>query len=285
MPFPQTRMRIHDWLVAAFVLCGLVILCAGGPARAATVQPNILFILSDDHAAHALSCYGSVINRTPNLDRIAKNGMLFTRCFVNNSICTPSRAAILTGKYSHKNGVTVFNRFDGSQPHLAKYLQQAGYQTAMVGKWHLFSDPTGFDYWNILPGQGLYVDPVMIENGKTNKLKGYASDLIADLSLDWLKKRDATKPFCLMMQPKAPHREWSPPAKWTNLFAGKVLPLPETFNDDYSTRSPAAAEATMRMRDLKKTDLKAPVPAGITQQQEKEWRYQRYIQDYLRVVA
>src|SRR6185503_7649461 len=255
------------------------------PGQTAAERPNLLFILSDDHAAHALSCYGSKINQTPHLDRIAAAGMRFANCFVVNSICTPSRAAILTGKYSHKNGVTVFNRFEGSQPHLAKYLQAAGYQTALVGKWHLFSDPTGFDYWNVLPGQGLYHDPVMIENGRTNKLKGYASDLIADLSLDWLRTRDATKPFCLMMQPKAPHREWSPPAKWTNLFAGKVLPLPETFNDDYSTRSPAAAEATMRMRDLKKTDLKAPVPAGLTQQQEKEWRYQRYIQDYLRVVA
>ena len=254
-------------------------------AFAAAELPNILFILSDDHAAHALSCYGSKINQTPNLDRIASAGMRFANCFVVNSICTPSRAAILTGKYSHKNGVTVFNRFDGSQPHVAKFLQAAGYQTALVGKWHLFSDPTGFDYWNVLPGQGLYHDPVMIENGRTNKLKGYASDLIADFSLDWLKKRDATKPFCLMMHPKAPHREWSPPAKLTNLFAGKTFPLPETFNDDYSTRSPAAAEATMRMRDLKKTDLKAPVPEGLTPQQEKEWRYQRYIQDYLRVVA
>lgn len=267
------------------VLTLVVGIFAPPPAPAATERPNILFILSDDHAAHALSCYGSKINQTPNLDRIAAAGMRFANCFVVNSICTPSRAAILTGKYSHKNGVTVFNRFDGSQPHLAKFLQAGGYQTALVGKWHLFSDPTGFDYWNVLPGQGLYHDPVMIENGHTNKLKGYASDLIGDISLDWLKKRDAAKPFCLMMQPKAPHREWSPPAKWTNLFAGKTVPLPETFDDDYATRSPAAAEATMRMRDLKKTDLKAPVPEGLTPQQEKEWRYQRYIQDYLRVVA
>ncbi len=241
--------------------------------------------MSDDHAAHALSAYGSKLNQTPNLDRIAKNGMLFTRCFVNNSICTPSRAAILTGKYSHKNGVTVFNRFDGSQPHLAKYLQQAGYQTAMVGKWHLFSDPTGFDYWNVLPGQGLYVDPVMIENGRTNKLKGYASDLIADISIDWLKKRDPGKPFCLMSQPKAPHREWTPSAKYTNLFADIDLPVPATFNDDYQGRSRALPEATMRMEHLRKTDLKAPVPAGLSPEAEKHWRYQRYIKDYLRCIA
>ena len=252
---------------------------------ATPAKPNILFIMSDDHAAHALSAYGSRINQTPNLDRIARDGMLFRNCFVNNSICTPSRAAILTGKYSHKNAVTVFNRFDGSQPHLAKYLQQAGYQTAMVGKWHLFSDPTGFDYWNVLPGQGLYVDPVMIENGKTNKLKGYVSDLIADVSIDWLKKRDPSKPFCLMSQPKAPHREWTPPAKYTNLFAGIDLPVPATFDDDYRGRSRALPEATMRMEHFRKTDLKAPVPAGLSPEQEKHWRYQRYIKDYLRCIA
>src|SRR5262245_49537964 len=247
---------------------------------ATPAKPNILFIMSDDHAAHALSAYGSRINQTPNLDRIPKDVMLFRNCFVNNSICTPSRAAILTGKYSHKNGVTVFNRFDGSQPHLAKYLQQAGYQTAMIGKWHLFSDPTGFDYWNVLPGQGLYVDPVMIENGKTNKLKGYVSDLIADISIDWLKRRDPSKPFCLMSQPKAPHREWTPPAKYTNLYADIELPLPETFDDDYRGRSRVLPEATMRMEHFRKTDLKAPVPAGLSPEQEKHWRYQRYIKDY-----
>jgi arylsulfatase A-like enzyme len=254
----------------------------GAPAP---VRPNILFIMSDDHAAHALSAYGSRINQTPNLDRLASHGMLFTRCFVNNSICTPSRAAILTGKYSHQNGVTVFNRFDGTQPHLAKYLQQAGYQTAIVGKWHLFSDPTGFDYWNVLPGQGVYNDPVMIENGRTNKLKGYVSDLIADLSIEWLKRRDPSRPFCLMSQPKAPHREWTPPAKLTNLFSGVEIPEPATFDDDYRGRSRALPEATMRMRHLRKADLKQPLPRGLTAEQEKKWRYQRYMKDYLACVA
>ena len=268
-----------------FLVLGLSAFIPVASLGAAPAKPNILFIMSDDHAAHALGAYGSRINQTPNLDRIARGGMLFRNCFVNNSICTPSRAAILTGKYSHKNGVTVFNRFDGSQPHLAKYLQQAGYQTAMVGKWHLFSDPTGFDYWNVLPGQGLYVDPVMIENGKTNKLKGYVSDLIADISIEWLKKRDPSRPFCLMSQPKAPHREWTPPAKYTNLFATIDLPVPDTFNDDYRGRSRALTEATMRMEHFRRTDLKAPVPAGLSPEQEKHWRYQRYIKDYLRCIA
>ena len=274
----------NTWVLFLILLSvGLVFSNACGATPAA--KPNILFIMSDDHAAHALSAYGSRLNQTPNLDRIARNGMLFTRCFVNNSICTPSRAAILTGKYSHKNGVTVFNRFDGAQPHLAKYLQQAGYQTAMVGKWHLFSDPTGFEYWNVLPGQGLYNDPVMIEMGKTNKLKGYVSDLIADISIEWLKKRDPSKPFCLMSQPKAPHREWTPPAKYTNLFADIDLPLPATFDDDYRGRSRALPEATMRMEHLSQTDLKQLLPPGLSLVQKKQWRYQHYIKDYLRCVA
>ncbi len=267
------------------VLLAIVGLVLSAASLSAATKPNILFIMSDDHAAHAVSAYGSRINQTPGIDRIAKDGMLFTRCFVNNSICTPSRAAILTGKYSHKNGVTVFNPFDGKQPHLAKYLQQAGYQTAMIGKWHLFTDPTGFDYWNILPGQGLYVDPVMIENGKTNKLKGYVSDLIGDISIEWLKNRDASKPFCLMSQPKAPHREWTSSPKYTNLFADVDLPLPDTFNDDYKGRSRALPEATMRMEHLSKTDLKAEVPPGLSPEAEKKWRYQRYIKDYLRCIA
>jgi arylsulfatase A-like enzyme len=253
---------------------------------ATAAPPNFLFIMSDDHAAHAMSCYGSKINQTPNLDRIAKTGMRFNNCFVNNSICTPSRAAILTGKYSQLNGVTVFNRFDGSQPHVAKMLQQAGYQTAIVGKWHLFSDPTGFDYWNVLPGQGRYNNPIMIEMGKTNTLKGYATGVITDLSIEYLKKRDPSKPFMLFCQHKAPHREWTPGPNHTNLYENIDIPQPVTFNDDYSGRSRAAAEATMRIeRNLTKTDVKQSPPAGLSGAALKQWHYQRYIKDYLRCVA
>jgi arylsulfatase A-like enzyme len=248
--------------------------------------PNILYIMADDHAAHAISAYGSKINQTPHLDRIAKEGMRFTRCLVTNSICTPSRAAILTGKYAHINGVPVFNRFDGRQPTLAKYLQQAGYHTGMIGKWHLGSDPTGFDYWNILPGQGLYHNPVLIEMGKKQKYTGYATDLITDFSLEFLKKRPKDKPFFLMCHHKAPHRPWQPDEKHAKLFENVQIPEPDTFNDDYATRSDAAREATMRIdRDLKPADYKKTPPAGLSDVELKKWKYQRYMRDYLACVA
>ena len=171
-------------------------------------RPNIVFIMTDDHAAHAISAYGSKINTTPHIDQLAKEGMRLDRCFVTNSICTPSRAAILTGKYSHKNGVPVFNRFDGSQQTVAKLLQSAGYHTGMFGKWHLGSDPTGFDQWKILPGQGNYHDPVFYTATKKKKESGYCTDLITDFSIDFLEKRPADKPFFLMCHHKAPHRDW-----------------------------------------------------------------------------
>ncbi len=245
--------------------------------------------MADDHAAHAISAYGSKINQTPNIDRIAKEGMRFNKCFVVNSICTPSRAAILTGKYSHINGVTVFNRFDGSQWTVAKELQAAGYHTGMVGKWHLTSDPTGFDYWSILPGQGVYHDPRFISMGKTNKLDGYVSDIITDLSIDFLKNRPKDKPFFLMCHHKAPHRPWEPDDKHATMYENVDIPTPETFDDndtDYATRSDAAREATMRIdKNLTKTDLKQDPPPGLSGEALKKWKYERFIKDYLRCIA
>src|SRR5882757_8162351 len=174
----------------------LALLGAAGIGSAAGGRPNILYIMADDHAAHAISAYGSKINRTPNIDRIANEGVRLANCFCTNSICTPSRAAILTGQYSNKNGVyTLDDAIDPKRDNVAKQMQRAGYQTAMVGKWHLKTDPSGFDYWNILPGQGVYYDPTFITSAGKKKYEGYCTDLIADFSLDWLKQRDRKKPF------------------------------------------------------------------------------------------
>jgi arylsulfatase A-like enzyme len=264
----------------------VVTLFLAGSLPAADPRPNILYIMADDHAAHAISACGSKINKTPNIDRIARDGMNFSNCLVTNSICTPSRAAILTGKYSHLNGVPVFNRFDGRQPTLAKYLQAAGYRTGMIGKWHLGSDPTGFDHWNILPGQGAYHDPVFIDMGKRKKHTGYCTDLITDFAIKFLDDRPKDKPFFLMCHHKAPHRPWEPDEKHRKQWENVRIPEPETFNDDYAGRSDAAREATMRIdRDLTPGDLKQKPPAELKGEALKKWKYQRYMRDYLACVA
>ena len=209
-------------------------------------RPNIVFIFSDDHATQALSAYNHKLKllETPNLDRIANQGMLFQRCLVTNSICGPSRAVIQTGKYSHLNGFrTNGDRFNGDQQTFLKLLQKAGYQTAVIGKWHLVTDPQGFDYWHILPGQGAYYNPPMIDNGKQVKHEGYTSDIIGDLSLKWLEGRDKTKPFMLMCQHKAPHRAWEPAPR--HLGFDNDRPPPR-----FRGRS-AAAQARQRARNLR----------------------------------
>src|SRR5437762_6717937 len=259
------------------------------PAAAQEKRPNILYIMADDHASHALSCYGSKINQTPNLDRLASQGMRFENAFVTNALCGPSRACVLTGKYSHLNGFmdnapkTVF---DGSQQTFPKLLQQAGYQTAIVGKWHLNSNPTGFDHWSILVGQGRYFDPVFITNGKREVVKGYVTDIITDKALDFLKNRKTDQPFCLMYHHKAPHREWNPDEKHAHLYDDHDIPLPETFYDNYEHRGTAAHDQDMTIaKTLTKADVKMDPPAGLTGDKLTEWKYQRFIKDYLRVIA
>ncbi len=254
-------------------------------------QPNIVFIMSDDHAAHAISAYGSTINETPHIDRIAAGGVRFDNCFCTNSICAPSRATILSGVHSHLNGVlTLADRFDGRQETFPKFLQDAGYQTAIFGKWHLghggHADPTGFDRWSVLPDQGLYHDPAFFVMGERVQLEGYATDLITDFSLDWLRSRDRNRPFMLMVHHKAPHRPWEPDDKHQHMYDDIDIPLPPTFDDDYANRSNAAKNAKMRIEsDLHEYDLKQDVPEGLSSQEEKVWKYQRYIKDYLRCVA
>lgn len=191
-------------------------------------RPNVVFIFTDDHAANAVSAYNKTLIRTPNMDRMAEAGMVFDNCFATNSISTPSRATILTGKYSHLNGTPVFNEFDGNQQTFPKLLQQAGYTTGMIGKWHLTSDPTGFDYWEIFPGQGLYYNPIMYtEDGGTRYKGGYATNLVADKTIEFIERAPKDKPFFVMSQHKAPHRPFQPRPE----FAGKntrivLFPLP-----------------------------------------------------------
>ena len=200
-------------------------------------RPNIVFIMTDDHAAHAISAYGSKVNQTPHLDRLAKEGALFTNVFATNSICTPSRAAILTGQYSHLNGVTMFNRFDSARMTVARLLQQGGYHTGMIGKWHLGSDPQGFDRWEIFPGQGDYVDPVLYTATSEKKYTGrYATDVVTDLALEFIEKRPADKPFFLMLHHKAPHRPWTPNAAHGAEFAG-AAPSPSRRRCGTTTRA------------------------------------------------
>lgn len=265
----------------------LVPLALATQAQGEATRPNILFIMSDDHAAHAIGAYGSRVNATPQIDRLANEGVLFRNGFCNNSICAPSRAAILTGLYSHRNGVTRWQRFDGSQTTFPKLLQASGYHTALVGKWHLGSDPTGFDFWSVLPGQGAYHDPEFIENGVKVKKTGYATGLITDMAIEQIESRPKDKPFCLLVHHKAPHRNWQPDAKHAKLYEGVDIPEPDTLRDDYATRSPAAAAAEMRVDGhmIPGYDFKNTEPAGLEGDARLKWRYQEYIKDYLRCIA
>jgi arylsulfatase A-like enzyme len=276
-------------------------------------RPNIIFIMTDDHAAHAIGAYGSRVNSTPHLDRLAREGALFTSVFATNSICTPSRAAILTGQYSHINGVTMFNRFDSSRMTVARLLQQGGYYTGMIGKWHLGSDPAGFDRWEILPGQGAYRNPLFYTaTGEKTYAGRYATDVITDLALEFVENRRRDQPFFLMMHHKAPHRPWEPSEPYVAEFATRRIPEPVTFWDSYATRTDALHENQQRVAtDLTNRDLKLTPPAGLEAQDLAKWltikpdsvaivrdgttvtltgeplarwKYQRYMQDYLATV-
>ncbi len=293
--------------------CNLLALAASA-AFAGTVRaedrPNVVFIFSDDHAYQAISAYGEArrLVETPNIDRIAAGGMRFDRCLVPNSICGPSRATVLTGTYSHKNGFynNTNSRFDGSQDTFPKRFQAAGYQTAMIGKWHLVTDPTGFDEWHILPGQGAYYNPPMIRNGAKVEHQGYVTDLIAELSIEWLKERDPKKPFLLMMQHKAPHREWEPAPRHLGHDGDRIYPEPPTLFDDYAGRGLAERDQDMTIeRTMTDRDLKLVAPARLDSEQLSRWnayyeprnaafraaalegrelvrwKYNRYMHDYL----
>ncbi|MBI2424265.1 MAG: sulfatase [Candidatus Hydrogenedentes bacterium] len=247
-------------------------------AHAAT-PPNIVWIYSDDHAQNAVSAYGGRLKDvapTPNIDRIAKEGMIFRNSFVTNSICGPCRAVILTGLHSHLNGFRDnSDRFDGSQQHFAKLLRQSGYQTAIYGKWHLESEPTGFDAWEVLPGQGHYYNPDFLTPEGKKTEHGYVTGLITDKALNWLEeKRDPDKPFMIMIQHKAPHREWEPGPEHLTAFDNVHIPEPDTLFDDYANRGSAAKLQDMSIDKtmLLNSDLKMWDKAKASDQKTPAWQ-------------
>jgi arylsulfatase A-like enzyme len=290
-------------------------------------RPNIVFIMSDDHAYQAISAYGHGLNNTPNIDRLAKEGALFNKGFVTNSICAPSRAVMLTGKHSHMNGkVDNILPFNWDQENFAKSLQKSGYQTAMVGKIHLNGLPQGFHYSNVLPGQGQYYNPDFIENGVKKKYEGYVTSVTTDIALDWLEnKREKDKPFLLLYHQKAPHRTWMPEEKYFTLFDDKEFTPPANFFDDYEGRPAAAAHEMgidkhmdlvydLKMLD-KEEEIKTPYRKWFQGQYDRMnpeqkaawdayydpiikefkaanlegkelalWKFQRYMEDYLRTI-
>ena len=240
--------------VISFPLAALAAAACGRTPQ----RPNILFIMTDDHTTQAMSCYGGCLNLTPNMDRLASEGLRFDNCYATNALSGPSRACILTGKYSHVNGFTDnAGKFDGDQQAFPKLLQKAGYQTAMIGKWHLITEPQGFDWWSILTGQeeqGDYYDPDFDENGTAIREKGYVTDIITQKTISWLSSRDRRKPFCVMMHHKAPHRNWMPSPEHLGMYADTVFPEPDNLFDDYSGRSRAASEQDMSIEHTLKQD-------------------------------
>lgn len=286
-------------------------------------RPNILLIVSDDHAYQAISAYGSKLTQTPSIDRIAAEGALFKKAYVTNSICGPSRAVILTGKYSHKNGFkdNEHSRFDGSQATFIKELTKSGYQTAWIGKWHLETAPQGFTYWQILPGQGSYYNPdfILMDSSK-KRIEGYATNVIEDAAEEWLNGRDSTKPFCLVIGHKATHRTWMPDTTDMGRFDSVSFPLPHNFYDDYAGRQAAAVQdmtigktmlpgydlklfdsddaennevSIKRMNAAQRAKFDAyykPLAADFRSRRLSgnaltEWKYQRYLRDYLSTAA
>ncbi len=281
-------------------------------------KPNIIFIMTDDHATHAISAYGGLYSNiapTPNIDRLANEGIMLTNAFCTNAICGPSRAAILTGKYSHVNGYLKNykgGRFNNTQWTFPKALQNDGYQTALIGKWHLASEPTGFDYYNyhVARGeQGYYWNPIYNNDGDTIQVKGYATNLTTEFALNWLDERDEDAPFCLMLQFKAPHRPWQPDSVYQHLFEDIELPYPSTFNDDYAGRELTAGNTEMTMNDFSREDMKLTPPdslkgkklqkwidygikrnevvipvEGMSKEEARKWKYQRYMKDYLATI-
>ncbi|MFC1543264.1 sulfatase [Candidatus Neomarinimicrobiota bacterium] len=286
---------------AALALPGCAGLLPGCAGR--RKHPNILYIMSDDHASTAISCYGgrlAGVAPTPNIDRLATEGLRLENCFCTNSICVPSRAAIMTGQYSHINGVyTLSDVFDRDRQNVTKMLQAAGYQTAVIGKWHLKTEPSGFDHYHVLPGQGRYHDPVMKVKGMSwqdgnrggEVRKGYVTDVITDFSLDWLRNCDPDQPFFLMCHYKAVHEPWHYAERHKDLFKDLEIPEPPSLWEDKSHRSPGSREYGYTIETIGERFGRENWPTGrldtsdLTPEGRRKAAYQKYLKDYLRCVA
>ncbi|MEG1379697.1 MAG: sulfatase [Bacteroidales bacterium] len=277
----------------------LPLLLFGLPGLTASAdRPNIIFIMSDDHSMQTISAYGGLLkdfSATKNIDRLAKSGMMLTNAFCTNSISTPSRAAILTGRYAHKNGVYTLNDILNPQlPTSAKMLQSAGYATGIIGKWHLKSEPQGFDYYCVLPGQGVYENPRFKEKtslkehfeiDKGIEVNGYSTDIIGDKAVEWISKQDSTKPFMLMCHFKAPHRNWIPAERFRTLFEDCMIPEPHNLLDNYEGKGNYTDFIRMGLEHMKVSDVKQELPQNISRDELRKWAYQIYMKDYLRCVA
>ncbi|EWS79797.1 sulfatase [Brachybacterium phenoliresistens] len=260
---------------------------------AARPRPSILFVLTDDHAAHAISAYGSRVNSTPSIDRVGAEGARLDAMYCTNSICTPSRASILTGTYSHVNGAcSIYSQFDYRVRTFPEVLQERGYRTALYGKWHLGTaekaTPRGFEDWKVFPDQGDYVDPVMYGPGGQERIRGYATDIITAQATSFLDELGADDPFCLLVHHKAPHRPWVPHPRHEHLYEVGTILEPETIGDDHEGRSDAVRQVRMTLDDLTEHDVKEPVPEELRGEERlrerSAWKYQRYMRDYLRTV-
>ena len=273
-------MRI---LKSTAITAGLLL--SGMGAVPAGERPNIVFFLTDDHTTQAISAYGDRIASTPNIDRIAREGMRFDRAFCTESICRPSRTAFLTGKYGHVTGATGWQAYDRSHKTFPEYLREAGYQTALVGKYHIGEDPPGFDYSDILPGQGRYHDPELISSVDGKRvIEGHVSDVITDLALDWLKDRDTDRPFLLCLNDKSTHMPWKPAKRFENALADVTIPEPDSLFDDFAGRSPAVRRSDVTIDGLTwwQKDTWGSPPEDLDAKAQRRWIYQRYMKHYLR---
>lgn len=277
----------------------MVLFSSNGNCQAISThkRPNIVFILADDHNIQSISSYGSNLIKTPGIDRLAKEGMRFTNCFTINSLCAPSRAALITGKYSCVNGVLkIGDQLDEKQETFPMILQQSGFQTALIGKWHLETEPQGFNYFSVLPGQGQYFDCPMKQKGypwlNGNKggipTKGYITDVITDQAIDWLKQTNSEKPFMLMINHKAPHTPHSYPEKYSGLYASHDLPVPKTFDDDFGGKNAGLKDGNAgfsRLDHIYPDHFTEKIPSGMNIVDYKMWAFQAFFKGYLRLVA